>query len=309
MDINVKRLFSKFQKGLQKTRSGLVEGISRVVTVGRKLDQDLLDELEELLVLSDVGIETAEKIIEDLKEKYRENGSLGREEILALLKNELISLLSGMSTENDDQLSAKPYVISVVGVNGTGKTTSIGKLANRFARDGKKVLLAAADTFRAAAIDQLAIWADRAGADLIRNQPGADPASVAFDALQAARARGADVLLIDTAGRLQTKTNLMAELEKIHRVLTKIDPDAPHEVLLSMDATTGQNGLSQARKFAESVKLTGILLNKLDGTAKGGIVFAIARELEVPVKYIGVGEQIDDIEVFDPEMFVEALFS
>lgn len=304
----MKNVFSKFQKGLLKTRSGLVDGISKVVGKTRKIDEELLDELEELLVLSDIGIDTTEKIINDLRDKGKEAGVVSKDEIISLLKEELVSALSEAPDSHGIQFVEKPTVISVVGVNGTGKTTSIGKLANLFALDGKKVLLAAADTFRAAAIDQLEIWSQRANVDIVKTQMEADPASVAYDALKAAMARNVDVLLIDTAGRLQTKTNLMAELEKIHRVLGRLNPKAPHEVLLSMDATTGQNGLSQARRFAESVKITGILLNKLDGTAKGGIVFSIAKEMNIPVKYIGLGEQIDDIEVFDPKMFVEALF-
>jgi fused signal recognition particle receptor len=302
------KVFSKFQKGLLKTKSGLVDGISQLVSKTRKIDNDLLDELEELLVLSDIGIQTAEKIIDDLKEKGKEARVVSKDDIISLLKEELVSALSEAPESFGIQLVEKPTVVSVVGVNGTGKTTSIGKLANRFAMDGKKVLLAAADTFRAAAIDQLEIWSQRAQVDIVKTQMDADPASVAYDALQAAIARNSDILLIDTAGRLQTKSNLMAELEKIHRVLGRLNPKAPHEVLLSMDATTGQNGLSQARRFAESVNVTGIILNKLDGTAKGGIVFSIAREMKIPVKYIGLGEQIDDIEEFDAKLFVEALF-
>jgi len=304
----VLKIFSKFQKGLEKTRTGLVDGIAQVITGSRKIDDDLLDELEELLVLSDIGIETAETIIDDLRERGKEVGAVDKEEVIELLKSELALSFSNLSASNGIEITKKPHVISVVGVNGTGKTTSIGKLANRFQKDGHKVLLAAADTFRAAAINQLDIWAQRSGVDIVHNQPGSDPASVAFDALQAATARNSDVLLIDTAGRLQTKTNLMAELEKIHRVLGRLDSTAPHEVLLTMDAITGQNGLSQARQFAKIVDITGILLNKLDGTAKGGIVFSIAKEMNIPVKYIGVGEQIDDIEEFDPKLFVEALF-
>ena len=302
----MKSVFSKLQQGLAKTRASLVDGITRVVSQTRKIDDDFLDELEELLILSDLGVETAETVIEDLRRKSRETGSITKEGIVSLLKEELVHLL-GQNFSQPEQMNEKPYVISVVGVNGTGKTTAIGKLAYRYRQEGKKVLLAAADTFRAAAIDQLGVWARRAGADLIHTQQGADPASVAFDGLKAAQARGMDVLIIDTAGRLQTKTNLMAELEKIHRVLKRQMPSAPHEVLLAMDATTGQNGLTQARLFAEAVDVTGIILNKLDGTAKGGIVFSIARELGIPVRWVGLGEKIDDLEPFDPEQFVEAL--
>ena len=304
----MRNVFSRFQRGLLKTRSGLADGISKVVGKKRKIDEDLLEELEELLILSDIGIETVETIVDDLRKKGKETGVVDKDEIITLLKNELTCSLSGDPESYGIHISEKPFVISVVGVNGTGKTTSIGKLANRFSKEGHKVLLAAADTFRAAAIEQLVIWSQRAKVDIIHTQMGADPAAVAYDALQAAIARNADILLIDTAGRLQTKTNLMVELEKIHRVLGRLNPNAPHEVLLSMDATTGQNGLSQARRFAESTKITGILLNKLDGTAKGGIVFSIAKEMNIPVKYVGLGEQIDDIEEFDPKLFVEALF-
>lgn len=301
-------VISKFRKGLAKTKAGLVEGINRVVSSARKIDEELLEELEELLIMSDVGVETAERIIDDLRKKSKESGATDASGIIEKLKEELTELLRSSVPAKPDMESARPYVISVVGVNGTGKTTTIGKLANRFRADGKKVLLAAADTFRAAAIEQLDIWAKRAGVDIVHTQAGADPAAVVFDAVKAATARQVDILLIDTAGRLHTKSNLMEELAKIHRVLKNQIPGAPHEILLVMDATTGQNGLSQARKFAEAVNVTGIVLTKLDGTAKGGIVFSIIRDLKIPVRYIGVGEQIDDIEEFDPELFVEALF-
>jgi len=304
----VLKVISKFRKGLEKTKAGLVDGINKVISSARRIDDDMLEEVEELLILSDVGVETAEKIIEDLRRKSKETGATDASEIINTLKEELVSLFNQTGSEGINTDQKKPYVISIVGVNGTGKTTTIGKLAYRFRSDGKKVLLAAADTFRAAAIEQLEIWAKRAGADIVHTQAGADPAAVAFDAVKAAMARQVDILLIDTAGRLHTKTNLMEELAKIHRVLQKQIPGAPHETLLVMDATTGQNGLSQARKFAEAVNVTGIVLTKLDGTAKGGIVFSIIRELDIPVRYIGVGEQIDDIEEFDPNMFVEALF-
>ena len=299
-------VFSKLKKGLAKTKSNLVDGIAGVVK-GRKIDDAVLDELEELLILSDLGVETAERIIDDLRDRARKEGLVTEEDVVAILKADLVALFQEGSYEPMD-FSAKPYVISIVGVNGTGKTTTIGKLANRLHNDGNKVLLAAADTFRAAAIEQLDIWAKRSNVEMIHSQPGADPAAVSFDALKAAISRGVDVLLIDTAGRLHTKANLMAELTKIHSVLKKQMPEAPHEIFLVMDATTGQNGLAQAKQFSQAVDVTGIVLTKLDGTAKGGIVFSIARELNIPVRYIGIGEGIDDLEEFDAESFVEALF-
>mgnify|MGYP006282873229 FL=1 len=303
----MRNVFSKLSKGLAKTRAGLVDGISNVVK-GRRIDDDVLDELEEILLLSDAGVETTEKIIDDLRERAHKQGSVTEEEVISTLKADLVGLLQDAGPTEPIRINARPYVISVVGVNGTGKTTTIGKLANRFRQQGKKVLLAAADTFRAAAGNQLEIWAERSDVELVHSQPGADPASVAFDALRAAISRDVDVLLIDTAGRLHTKANLMAELSKIHNVLKKQIPDAPHDILLVMDATTGQNGLSQARQFAQAVNVTGIVLAKLDGTAKGGIIFSIINELNIPVRYVGVGERLDDIEAFDAESFVEALF-
>lgn len=301
------KVFSKLTKGLAKTKNNLTSGISNVVK-GRRIDDDVLDELEELFILSDIGVETAERIIDDLRERARKEGAVSEEDVMAILKADLVALFENAGQHKPLAFNAKPYVISVVGVNGTGKTTTIGKLAKRLRDDGKKVLLAAADTFRAAAIDQLDIWANRSGVDIIHSQPGADPASVSYDALKAAMARDVDVLLIDTAGRLHTKANLMAELTKIHNVLQKQIPETPHQILLVMDATTGQNGLTQVKQFAQAVDVTGLILTKLDGTAKGGIVFSIARELNIPVRYIGVGEGIDDLEEFDANAFVEALF-
>ncbi len=283
-------------------------GINRVVARTRRIDNELLDELEELLILSDISVDIVENIVNDLREKGKEMGVVDSDGIVQLLKADLEGTFLSDVKPVSENYSEKPHVISIVGVNGTGKTTSIGKLAHKFQKDGNKVLLAAADTFRAAAIEQLGIWAKRSGADIVQTQPGADPAAVAFDALKAAIARDVDILMIDTAGRLHTKTNLIAELEKIHRVLKKQMPRAPHEVLLVMDATTGQNGLSQAQQFAQAVDVNGIILTKLDGTAKGGVVFSIAKKLHIPVRFIGLGEKIDDIEIFDPKMFVEALF-
>ncbi|MBN1464418.1 signal recognition particle-docking protein FtsY [candidate division KSB1 bacterium] len=298
---------AKLAKGLAKTRAGFFDGVSSIVK-GRRIDAAVLDELEELLILSDLGVDTAEQCIADLRERARQSGAVTEQEVVAILKNDLVSLFKESGRDETAAYHTKPHVISVVGVNGTGKTTTIGKLAHRFAGQGKRVLLGAADTFRAAAVDQLDIWADRSHVDVIHSQAGADPASVSFDALKAAISRQVDVLLIDTAGRLHTKKNLMAELTKIHSVLKKQMPDAPHEVLLVIDATTGQNGLVQAKQFAEAVDVTGLVLTKLDGTAKGGIVFSIARELYIPVRYIGIGEGIDDLEEFDAETFVEAFF-
>ena len=297
-------VLSKFQKGLEKTRSNLVGGIQRVVSRG-KLDEDMLEELEETLLLSDVGFETTEEILEQLLEQSRKKNIATAQDIINLLREQLVQILT---VDQPDIKTQNPHVISVIGVNGTGKTTSIGKLAHLFLKEGQTVLLAAADTFRAAASEQLAIWAERVGADCIHREPGSDPASVAFDALRSAKSKNKDIVLIDTAGRLHTKSNLMQELSKIHRVIDREIPGAPHQVLLVVDATTGQNGLAQAKQFAKAVKVTGIILTKLDGTAKGGIVFSIAKQLDVPVQYIGLGEKIDDLQPFDAQQFVEALF-
>ena len=298
----------KLKKGLAKTKANLVENINNVVSKARKIDDNVLDELEELLILSDVGVETSELIIDGLRERCKQNAVRDQNDVVDILKSELIALFNNQNFDKKSINEYKPFIISIVGVNGTGKTTTIGKLAYRFAREGYKVILAAADTFRAAAIDQLSEWAKRSGVDVITPQSGADPASVAYDAFNAASARNSDILIVDTAGRLHTKVNLMTELDKIHRVINRQSPGAPHEVFLVMDATTGQNGLSQAKKFSESVNVSGIILTKLDGTAKGGIIFSIVKELNIPVRYVGIGEQLDDIEAFDPEIFVGALF-
>jgi fused signal recognition particle receptor len=303
----VLKLFAKISQGLAKTRTGLVDGIAHIIR-GRRIDDSVLDELEELLILSDVGVETAETIVENLRQRARREGSVSEEDVINILKQDLVALFDLVDDQSAKAKVPRPLVISVVGVNGTGKTTTIAKLAHLLHSDGKKVLLAAADTFRAAASDQLSVWAERVGVDVVQTLPGADPAAVAYDALKAAVARNVDVLLIDTAGRLHTKANLMAELSKIHKVLTKIIPEAPHEVLLVLDAATGQNGLAQAKQFAQAVGVTGLVLTKLDGTAKGGIVFSIVRELKLPVRYIGVGEKLEDLAPFDPHDFVDALF-
>lgn len=296
--------FEKLRDGLSKTRKGFIEKVESVFR-GRVVTDETLEELEEILITSDVGVKATSEILEFLRSKeseIRKSGS-ARE----FLKAEMIQLLG--PAERLVVYGEKPFVIFAVGVNGVGKTTTIGKLASRFTSEGRSVILGAADTFRAAAIEQLEIWAKRSGAQLIRHQSGSDPAAVAFDAVEAARARGTDVVIIDTAGRLHTKSPLMEELKKIKRVVAKALPGAPHEVLLVVDATTGQNAIRQAKMFDEAVGVTGIALTKLDGTAKGGIVFAIKQEIGIPVRLIGIGEGIDDLRDFDPVEFVEALFS
>ncbi|MDO4846105.1 MAG: signal recognition particle-docking protein FtsY [Oscillospiraceae bacterium] len=294
-------LFEKIRNGLHKTASG----IAAVFTGGGELNDDFYDELEERLILSDMGVESASSAVESLRKSVREKKLKTTDEARVELRGILADMLS--AGDNTLKIGTKPSVILVVGVNGVGKTTSIGKLANQLAQDGKKVLLCAADTFRAAAADQLEIWAQRSGTQIVRQDEGADPASVVFDAVSAGKARGADVILCDTAGRLHNKANLMQELEKIRRVIGRELPDADQEVLLVLDATTGQNGLIQAEQFRQIVGVTGIILTKLDGTAKGGIVLAIASQLQIPVKYIGVGEGIDDLMPFDRQTFAEAL--
>ena len=299
--------FKKIKDGLTRTRSNFVDRISKVISGRTKIDDQLLEEIEEALLSSDVGFDATEKIIGDIRERVKAEGFEDSLVLKGLLKEEISKYL----TDSDGKASAtsKPYVVMIVGVNGVGKTTTVGKLAHNFKTDGNKVLIAAADTFRAAANEQLKIWADRAGVEIIQQQPGTDPGAVAYDSVSAAKARGIDVVLIDTAGRLHTKTNLMEELKKIRRVVQKVIPEAPHEVLMVLDAVTGQNGLVQARQFLEAAGVTGIVLTKLDGTAKGGIVVAINQELKLPVKYIGVGEGIDDLQPFDRKTFVDALFS
>jgi len=308
-------LLKGLQAGLAKTREGLVGKIQRAVWGKGRVDNTLLEEIEEILITSDLGVDTSLELVERVRDRLSQQGGRGVEHLREWLKEELKGILQDSTKVRQDPFGAsffevdqKPFVIMVVGVNGTGKTTTIGKIAYRFVQRGRRVLVAAADTFRAAAIEQLEIWARRAGAGFIRQQPGADPAAVAFDAIQAAVAREMDVLIVDTAGRLHTKVNLMEELKKIRRVLSRKVETAPHEVLLILDATTGQNALQQARQFQQAVEVTGIVLTKLDGTAKGGIIVPICRELGIPVKFVGVGEGIEDLEPFDPEAFVEALF-
>ena len=303
-------LLGKVKNGLAKTRTAMTESIVAVVRGGTRLDDDMVDEIEAILIQADVGLETSMEIVDELRQRMREEKiDGGAEEVLRLLKRELaqkVALDKGLQFEGP--LPGRPWVILVVGVNGAGKTTTVGKLAKRYVDSGHKVMVAACDTFRAAAIPQLEVWAERAGVDMVRPQQGADPAAVAFDAMAAARARGIDVLLVDTAGRLHNKVNLMEELKKIRRSLNKQAPEAPHETLLVLDATTGQNTLVQAREFNQATELSGLVLTKLDGTARGGIVLALRRELDLPVKLIGVGEGQDDLQPFDGEVFVEALF-
>lgn len=298
-------LFSKISQGLKKTRDSIKENLDHMLHSFTKIDEELFEELEELLIMSDVGAHTASEICSRLRVRVKEQGITDPSLVKAQIRQIVAQMLEGDSQIHFD---AKPKVILMIGVNGVGKTTTIGKLAANFAREGKKVIIAAADTFRAAAIDQVAVWAQRAGADLVRHEEGSDPAAVVFDAIAAGKSRGADVIFCDTAGRLHNKKNLMDELAKISRVISReVDP-ATVEVLLVLDATTGQNALNQARQFKEAAGLTGIVLTKLDGTARGGVVIGIKEELGIPVKYIGVGEQIDDLQEFSPQQFVDALF-
>ncbi|MGN0488873.1 MAG: signal recognition particle-docking protein FtsY [Ruminococcus sp.] len=298
-------LFNKIKEGLKKTRNAVVGQIDSMLKSFTKIDEDLFEELEELLVMGDVGVTTAQDICDKLRVKVKETGTTNPDEIHTLLEQVVSDILTGGQEMN---LSTKPSVILVIGVNGVGKTTTIGKMANRYKNEGKKVLLAAADTFRAAAIDQLQIWADRSGCDIVKQNEGSDPAAVVYDAISAAKARNSDIIIADTAGRLHNKKHLMDELAKINRIIDRELPDADKEVLLVLDATTGQNAVSQVEHFKAATGITGIVLTKLDGTAKGGIVLAIKNALDVPVKFIGVGEQIDDLQPFEPEEFSKALF-
>jgi fused signal recognition particle receptor len=298
-------LLDRFRQGLKKTSDSLTNRIAGLFSGARKLDSQALEELEEALISCDLGVETSEQLLQAVSQRFRDDGS----DPWKLLRNEMLSLMGSSLPSNPLRTSVKPWVILLVGVNGSGKTTTAAKMAHRFRKEGKSVMVAACDTFRAAAIEQLQVWAERVGAVLVKQQPGSDAASVAFDALSAARARDIDILLIDTAGRLHTKANLMKELEKISRVLKKQMPDAPHEVLLVLDATTGQNALVQAREFHRTSPVTGLILTKLDGTSKGGIVLAIHREHGIPVEFVGIGEQADDLEPFQIEPFVDALLA
>ena len=300
--------FDKLRKSLSKTKDKLLGRISEVV-LRRKVDDDLIDEIEEILIEADVGVQATMKLIDDLRERARDNRVTDGEAVMDLLKQSLADILSGEASELLPASASKPIVWLITGVNGVGKTTTIGKLATFFASEGRKVMIAACDTFRAAAIDQITIWAERSGVDIIRSQEGADPASVAYDAASAARARGVDLLLIDTAGRLHTKSNLMEELKKIKRVVIKAAPDATVLSKLIVDGNTGQNAISQVRTFTDAVGCDGIIITKLDGTAKGGVVIAVAEELNVPVDFIGIGESVEDLQRFDPRKFAEALLA
>ena len=311
------KLFSKekkeeLDKGLDKTRDNFFSKISKAVAGRDTIDESFLDDLEEILITSDVGLQTTIKIIDRIEDRVKKDKYLGVSELNKMLKEEIVKLLAeNKSTVQTDYIlpeGKKPYVIMVVGVNGVGKTTTIGKLSHQLKKQGKSVILGAADTFRAAAVDQLTIWSERVGVPIVKKEMGADPASVAFDSVQAAVNKNSDVLIVDTAGRLHTKINLMAELTKIKKVMTKVIPDAPHEVLLVLDASTGQNAFEQAKQFTLATEVTALALTKLDGTAKGGVVLGIADQFKIPVKYIGIGEKVEDLQVFNPVAFVDSLF-
>lgn len=308
---------ASLESGLEKSREGIFSKLSRAVAGKSKVDDEVLDQLEEILITADVGVDTTLRIIERIEARVARDKYLGTEELNTILREEVAALLAaapaassssdlGMLFERDAE--GNPFVLMVVGVNGVGKTTTIGKLAARLTAAGKSVFLGAADTFRAAAIDQLEVWAERAGARLVKQQMGADPASVAFDTLSAAKAAGADVVIIDTAGRLHNKINLMNELTKIRNVMQKVVPGAPHEVMLVLDGSTGQNAFEQAKQFSAATQISSLAITKLDGTAKGGVVIGISEQFRIPVRYIGVGEGIDDLQVFDRERFVASLF-
>ena len=298
-------LFDKIKQGLKKTRENISNQITMMLNSFTKIDEDLFEELEELLIMGDVGMNTAGRICEQLRKKVKEQGVTDPNKIMALLEDVVSDMLT---TDNDLHLDTTPSVILVIGVNGVGKTTTIGKLAAKFKAEGKSVILGAADTFRAAAIEQLEVWSERAAVPMIKHGEGADPAAVVYDTVAAAKARGTDIVICDTAGRLHNKKNLMDELGKISRTIDKVLPDCSREVLLVLDATTGQNAVNQAREFKQAAGITGIILTKLDGTAKGGVVLPIMEDLGLPVKYIGVGEQVDDLQPFDAHEFAKALF-
>ena len=303
----------KLDSGLSKTKQTVFSKLSKAVAGKSKVDEEVLDNLEEILVTSDVGVETTLKIIERIENRVSRDKYLGASELNRILREEIVSLL--MENEQEGEKgefslpeTGEPYVIMVVGVNGVGKTTTIGKLAYKFKSTGKNVILGAADTYRAAAVDQLSIWAERVDVPIIKQEMGSDPASVAYDTLQAAKKRDADVVILDTAGRLHNKVNLMNELNKVKRVTQKVVPSGPHEILLILDASTGQNALEQAKKFTEATEMNAIAMTKLDGTAKGGVVLGVSDQLKVPVKYIGIGEKMEDLQVFNREEFVDSLF-
>ena len=303
----------KLDKGLEKTKENVFGKLSRAVAGKSKVDEEALDDIEEALITSDIGVETTLKIIERLEERVAKDKYLDANELNAFLKDEISQLLE--ESNNTDEVNFVvpetdgPYVIMVVGVNGVGKTTTIGKLAHQFKKEGKKVVLGAADTFRAAAVDQLVIWSERVGVEIVKQDMGSDPASVAFDTVQSAKTKGADVVIIDTAGRLHNKVNLMNELTNIRNVMTKVIPNAPHDVMLVLDASTGQNAIEQAKQFTLATKVDSLALSKLDGTAKGGVVIGISDQFKIPVRYIGVGEGIEDLQVFNKKEFVDSLFN
>lgn len=301
-------LFARLKKGLTKTRSALGQGVANLVLGKKAIDKELLEDLEALLLTADVGVQATQTVIQNLTTRLQRNQLQDSDALIQALKDDLVQMLKPCQQALDIEKQEKPVVILMVGINGAGKTTTIGKLAKRYQILDKKVMLAAGDTFRAAAVEQLQVWGDRNAVPVVAQASGADSAAVIFDALQAAKARQIDILIADTAGRLHTKDNLMEELKKIKRVLSKVDTKAPQEILLVLDASIGQNALQQARQFHQAVGVTGIVLTKLDGTAKGGVIFAIAKELQIPIRYIGVGEQIDDLRPFEAEEFVEALF-
>ena len=299
------------ERGMEKTRTGVLDKLTRAIAGKSKVDDEVLDNLEEVLISSDVGVDTTLRIINRIEERVARDKYVGSDELNRILKEEIVALLSEndtSSTPENQPSSTDPYVIMVVGVNGVGKTTTIGKLAWQLSKAGKKVVLGAADTFRAAAVEQIVVWGQRAGVQVVKQQMGADPASVAYDTLQSAKASGADVVLVDTAGRLHNKVGLMTELKKIKDVMKKVVPNAPHEVLLVLDGSTGQNAFEQAKQFSAVTQITGLVITKLDGTAKGGVVIGISDQLGVPVRYIGLGEGIDDLQEFDRKAFVETLF-
>lgn len=300
-------LLERLKAGIEKTRAGLVDRVEDLIAGKKEIDADLLEELEYTLITADIGVRTATEILERIRQRVDRKLINDAGELKTLIREHLLEVLQ--ATERPlAHVSQPPAVVMVVGVNGSGKTTSIGKLTARFKSEGRSVLLCAADTFRAAAIEQLEVWGQRTSTEIIRQKTGADPSAVVFDAVQAAKARKVDYVIVDTAGRLHTKDNLMAELEKMRRTVAKVIPEAPHEVWLVLDATTGQNGLEQARKFTETSGVTGIVLTKLDGTAKGGVVVGIVRELNLPIRYVGVGEKVEDLLPFDPEEFIQSLF-
>lgn len=310
------KIFSKekkenLDKGLAKTKEGIFSKISRAVAGRSKVGEEFLDDLEEILVTSDVGLETTVKIIERIEKRVARDKYINTQELNQMLKEEIVELLTESDASVDQRIepSTAPYVVMVVGVNGVGKTTTIGKLAYKYKNEGKKVMLGAADTFRAAAVDQLTIWSDRVGVPIVKKPMGSDPASVAFETVQKAVNEKVDIAIIDTAGRLHNKVNLMNELTKIRNVMKKVIPDAPHDVLLILDASTGQNAIEQARQFTKATDVSILALTKLDGTAKGGVVLGVADQFKIPVKFIGIGEKMEDLQVFDPAAFVDSLFS